>query len=196
MRRFYSIIALFLMFISCKAQAPLYLAEKDSGNYYKDIDNDLNKFEGTWLLTNDTLTFKIVLQKKTHILNPYRNFYSDIIIGEYQHIENGIQQVNSIPNINSNSTPYENNTIYGDLIRRCDECLPGQRNVILLSFFDPVLSNRSMRMSVRHFIENGVEKIRVGLRQDVQFYTDNQIPVVPTNYLPITQGNYILIKTM
>lgn len=39
-----------------------------SGTYYKDIDNDFNRFEGTWVYSNANTTLKITFRKKTNIL--------------------------------------------------------------------------------------------------------------------------------
>ncbi len=64
--------------------------------YYKDINNDLNQFEGTYVYTNGTTEFKIVLVKKIQQYNS--RYYEDLIIGEYEHKINGVV-VNSSLNL-------------------------------------------------------------------------------------------------
>ena len=79
--------------ISCKAQSPIlprYSSDYGHTNnaYYKDIENELNPYLGTWLYTSSNDTLKIVLKKKEqiHILN----FYTDFIYGGYQFVEDGV----------------------------------------------------------------------------------------------------------
>ena len=83
-----NIILLFLVFLTnCKAQTiivPLASCniEMDkyfNGVYNKDVDNDFNKLEGTWLYQNGNTELLIVLQKKVqyHILYDKWNYYMD-----------------------------------------------------------------------------------------------------------------------
>ena len=92
---------------TCKAQTikHLYLdgPGREDNVYYKDIDNDFNRFEGTWLLTNGTTTLTIILEKKvmSYIQNVMSNtnYYRDALVGEYRYVENGIEKINTLPNI-------------------------------------------------------------------------------------------------
>ena len=97
------IILLILSAICCKAQSPIINITDDNGNqiagsYYKDLDNLLNVYEGTYLYTNGTTTLKIVLQKKTMSFDGHH--YEDLIIGEYQYIKNGVEIINTLPRLN------------------------------------------------------------------------------------------------
>jgi len=88
--------------ISCKAQSPIVDIDNWDGDsqanaYYKDINNYFNDFVGTWVYTNGTTSFKIVLQKKTMAYTG--KFYMDYMIGEYQYIENGVEKINTLPNL-------------------------------------------------------------------------------------------------
>jgi hypothetical protein len=95
-------LVIILIGFSCKAQSPVInLAERDgsriSNAYYKDIDNLLNPFEGTWVYTDGSTSFKIVFLKKEMT---YRgNYYEDILIGEYQYIRNGEELFNSLSEV-------------------------------------------------------------------------------------------------
>lgn len=186
------------IFLSCKSQTtlPLYLSsDYVAGNYYQDIDFDLNKFEGTWLVTNDLMTFKIILKKREHVFSTYDNSFSDMIVGEYQYIVDGVEQTNTLANIDNYTTPYGNNSIYGGIIYRCDTCAPGKKDRIYLTLFDPVTAiKRSMSMSAKVIKEDGIFKLKVGLHQHLQMYTEDEMPIFPANYIPIEDGSYILTK--
>jgi hypothetical protein len=99
------IIILIVAFsIQCNAQSPIIdLDDRDgtriNGAYYKDVYNKLNPFEGTWLYTNGTTSLKIVLVKKE--MKRLATYYEDIIIGEYQYVENGVEKFNSLSELNT-----------------------------------------------------------------------------------------------
>ena len=84
-------------FFNCKAQSPILdmeiNAKMDSPNnsYYKDVNNILNTFEGTWLYVNGNTSLKIKLVKNTMFFNG--DYYEDLMIGGYQYIENGIEKI-------------------------------------------------------------------------------------------------------
>lgn len=97
------LILLVLFSICCKAQeVPLYPSlesYKQSGVYYKDTESDLNKFVGTWRYQKGDTSFTIVLTKKTHSYYTPNNCYFDMIIGEYEYIENGKTIINTLPQL-------------------------------------------------------------------------------------------------
>ena len=125
------LITICLLYISCKAQTimqeePLEnRTTRDTGVYYKDFGNLLNQFEGTYLYTNGTTSFKIVLQKKV-MSNVNNIYYEDILIGGYRYIENGIEKINTLDALNqtySNGWSYSingNNIMEGKM--RCPSC--------------------------------------------------------------------------
>ena len=194
MKNIFIIIVLLLSITGCSQTFPLYLAHsQEAGKYYKDIDNDLNKFQGIWRYQNGTTSLTIVLRKKTQVLNPFRNFTSDMLIGEYSYIHNGIQQANTIDLMESNSSTYGDNNIYGTTLGRCDECPTGGKNLIFLFFNDPVVSYLNSQMSVKYYVENGVEKIKIGLKPDTYVHT-GELPPIPNDYEPVPIAKYILIK--
>jgi len=109
-----SIITIYIILFSVLASAqtivnldgtPTY---EEQGKYYKDINNVLNPFVGTYLYTNGTTSFKIILQKKEN--SSFNNYYyEDMLIGGYQYIENGIEKVNTLSNLNNN---HSNGVLY------------------------------------------------------------------------------------
>ena len=63
------VFVLLLLSINCKAQSPIIDIIDDDGSevigaYYKDVNNLLNPFEGTYIYTSGSTTLKIVLVKK------------------------------------------------------------------------------------------------------------------------------------
>ena len=98
MKKIITTITLLLGFTLCKAQLveqtiiPLEnLRGQSAGNvYYKDVHNLLNPFVGTWLYTNGTTSLKLVLRKIIGHDNDYN--IKDILVGEYEYIENGVSK--------------------------------------------------------------------------------------------------------
>ena len=67
-----TLITLLFISLSCKAQSPIINIEDDEGDeivnaYYKDTNNLLDPFVGTWVLDNGTQYLKIVFEKKTMV---------------------------------------------------------------------------------------------------------------------------------
>ncbi len=85
---------------SCKAQ--IYPMEggrsgliKD-GMSFKDTNNNLNKFVGTWEYEDATIKLTVMLQK---IDDYYDNgYYSDVIVGNIIYEENGLEIINTLTN--------------------------------------------------------------------------------------------------
>ena len=55
--------------LSCKAQNPIvsldaYNHRTADGAYFKDLNNEFDKFEGTWIYTNGNTIFTIVIEKR------------------------------------------------------------------------------------------------------------------------------------
>lgn len=182
--------------VLCYSQSeyPLYLSfDEIPGAYYKDIDNDLNKFQGTWKYTNGTTTLTIVIKKKLNLNVPYGNYLTDILVGEYSYVHNGVQQTNTINNLDQNSMVYAANNIYAETIGKCDACLPGQRNLIYGTFKDPIVPYFRAEMSLIHYVENGVEKLKLGLKPETYVYRD-ELPPILAGYEAVPIGKYILTK--
>ena len=99
-------------------QSPIIDLLDDDGNkivnaYYKDINNLLNPFEGTFVYTNGSTQLKIKLVKKVQQFNG--RYYEDLIIGEYQYIENGTEIVNTLDDINLTYINQHQHNIFGNM---------------------------------------------------------------------------------
>ena len=107
-------IVLMLFVISCKAQIPIKSIYDDTdinGAYYKDTNNDFDKFVGTWKYTNGITSLTITLQKKAQYHKFHSNgdnYYLDVMVGEYKYIENGVEKINTLPFLSQNfDDPYK-----------------------------------------------------------------------------------------
>jgi|JI61114C2RNA_FD_contig_51_742653_length_1598_multi_1_in_0_out_0_2 hypothetical protein len=120
MKKINFILLLLLTSLSSRAQlteiVPLQNRDYPSRGdvYYKDVNNLLNPFVGTWVYTNGTTSFKIVLRKITNFNNGFN--FMDLIVGEYEYIENGVTLINTLPNLFT-TIPYKiPQSIDGDLL--------------------------------------------------------------------------------
>ena len=95
--------------INNKAQSPV--VDYNSTNipdyaYCKDLNNDLDKFAGTWKFTGGSSEFLLKIVKQEQVFNggPF-NYYMDKLSGNYRYIKNETIIVNTLNNdFESNST--------------------------------------------------------------------------------------------
>jgi hypothetical protein len=168
--------------------------------YYKDTYNDFNNFVGTWMYTNGGTSFKIVLQKKTQTYSSVNNFYRDMLVGEYQYIENGIEKVNTLSQLSLNLINVHSYGIVGNIINTaqnypvCTNCLLNQKRIIL-NFKDPttVQNGLSGEIILRRVDEGSFQKIEVWLRQTGNIMTIGDAPPAYTSF-NVPWGKYILTK--
>lgn len=185
-----------ISFLNCKAQSPIYpldnWTDKQPNAYYKDLNNDLNAFEGTWLYTNGTTSLKIVLVKK--IMSYNGKFYWDLMIGEYQYIENGVEKINTLADLSLNlgySHKITGNSIYSTCTYLpIDDCIDGEKR-LGLSLVNP---------GTRHYAEVTLHKRVVNGQQALKAYMSftyigpyDETGDMPNPTMP-WQGIYTLIK--
>ena len=135
-----------LSVLSCKAQSLIislydgaeYLDTENA--YYKDTNNDFDRFIGTWKFTNGNEEFTIILKKKTQHLFVFNNktFYKDMMYGEYKYTdEYGKELVNTLSDINNTAIDIYEHKIYGSTIIPyqflpiCEDCMSNERRVEL-----------------------------------------------------------------
>jgi len=164
-------ILMILFCTLCIAQSPilpLYDSSKTvAGAYYKDLQNDMNRFVGEWKCEQglDTLIVKIVKKEMQFIDYGYISVYEDFLVAEYRYVENGIEKINTLPNLLINHPdPYDYN-LKANIITRpvpnnpqvCPNCVP---NDVMVQgpFRDPERDIFGFEPIVvlRHKIENGV----------------------------------------
>tara|TARA_R110002012_G_scaffold291564_1_gene486099 strand:+ start:119314 stop:119931 length:618 start_codon:yes stop_codon:yes gene_type:complete len=158
MKNIILITILFFALLSCKAQTPVVGLDAPtttpSGAYFKDINNEFNKFEGTWVFTEGTTTFTVALEKKEMVYDGFKYYY-DELFGAYSYITNGVEIVNTFPLITETETDLDNtrigapSIIPNNLYVACNDCLPNERR-LQLYFSDPERPYLSVSIILRH----------------------------------------------
>lgn len=193
-------------FLNCKAQY-IEVNSNDinhagkNGYYYKDIENNFNNFEGEWLFSNGNESLTIILQKKIEKLvqNQFFNHKEDVVVGEYRYIKNGIEQINTLPNILINLADIHDYNINGTSIFKygdngCYTCSLG--DVILhCSYNEPNCDlPMSAKMIFKHTIEDGVEKLYLTFAGGPVTAMDINGTPPTCEWFKIPFGEYELIK--
>ncbi|WP_040281237.1 DUF6705 family protein [Psychroserpens damuponensis] len=166
MKNLFFTISILLLALSCKAQGPIVALDTYEhnildGSYVKDLNSELNNFVGTWIFTDGTTSFTLVLQKQIQTFNG--DYYEDYMIGEYSYTTNGLTIVNTIPLLNNAQLNLQRN-IGGRYIvkgpdHNCTDCLPNERRIDLY-FSDPNREYLSSGIVLRYLVnETNPEKI-------------------------------------
>lgn len=195
------IFTLYIFSIGCTAQNPIIDITAQNGTpiigaYYIDYNLLLNQFEGTWLYTNGSNSLKIVLVKKEMQYNT--QYYEDLIIGEYEYIENGVEKVNTLSTINNN---YSNQILHGiagnSAISNtnkppCNDCVAFEKRLRLM-FTEPN-SELYGQMIVRKIMIGSEEAIKIIIRKtgDASVWIEGTTP--PPSDFMVPSGEYTLIK--
>lgn len=203
-----SIATLFflVLFTNCKAQLPEQniVAIEDlkgssyDGTYYKDVHNLLNPFVGTWLYTNGTTSLKLVLRKVIGFDSG--RIKEDLIVGEYEYIENGVSKINTLQNINID-TPGKinhlidgNTFVYSFVYPKCYDCAANELRLQLV-LGDP-LKEVAFDLLARKMLINGQKALSIYMYSDGIKYTGNTLDDYHTESVGATMpnGNFIFFK--
>jgi hypothetical protein len=117
--------------------------------YYVDINNEMDFFIGTWVYTEGSTTVKIEFKKELRV--DWNGHFTDLLVGEYQYIENGVEKINTLNLINSRNDI--DHAIYGRIrITKCNwfptsECQNGQLK-FNLQLLDPNNDNVSATLVI------------------------------------------------
>lgn len=186
------------MSVNCKAQNPILdISERDglnsiTGVYYKDTHNLLDSFVGTYVYTNGSTSLKIVLQKKKSFNTRY---YEDLLIGEYQYIENGIEKINTLNKLNIDYTNKSNHSIDGGIIMTqgagCNDCLPDEK-AVYVGLVESTTSN-SADLIIRKTIINDIQAIKIFVMWRMRYKKETD-PMPPKASFP--GGEYILTRRL
>lgn len=163
-------------------------------NYYqKDLHNVLDPFQGTYIYSNGNTIFKIVLKKM--IKQPEGLHFEDMIIGEYQYIENGVEKVNTLSNID---TAYNHqfskhgiagNSPIGNNNRewKCPQCNPNEKR--LRASITDVNTKRSATIFMRRTIVNGQEVLQIKIKNVLPDFENMNAPD-----FSLPKGEFTMIK--
>ena len=194
-------ILLVSFLFSCKAQVIVPLAgDSDlaftNGTYNKDVDNDFDKYVGTWKFQQGNMSLTFVLKKITFTYYQKMNYYEDLLIGEYKFIENGIEKVNTLNQIINPPAKTGDHNIWGNLLwtnnlyPKCNDCLENERRV-KLSITDPLRKYLENAVILRYKNENGTEKIIAKIyKSDGSFMQPDGSP----DEMRVPYGEYVLTK--
>ena len=140
------------------------LEDLPAGSYIKEIDGELDKFNGIWRWTNGNQVLTFVLEKKTQVLDIRYNSYSDYIVGDYSYTTNNGNSyiVNTIlqnSGVETENTPMfafssnEDNTniidfFFIDVLKQKNSCraifefVSGSPNQLVLTLKNPEMIGR------------------------------------------------------
>lgn len=184
-----SLLVAFTTLLSCKAQNPVVAIDANyssasNGTYFKDLNNEMGKFIGTWLFSSNGINFTLIIQKRETVFNG--KHYEDVLIGEYKYEANGIEVVNTLPDI-SNNNPVKH-AIFGNYVLPCDGCT--NRKFSLL-FEDSQRSYLEASIILDYLINSNPEQIRVKL-------IGGESTILPDENSPelmrVPYGTYIMTK--
>ena len=154
MKNYINFLAVLFIFLnSCSGQSQILdiTTPKEgfvgiNGAYYKDTMGVLNGYDGTYVYTNGNTLLKIKLQKniKTSMNGAY---YEDLIVGEYQLIENGIEKVNTLSKLTStsNSNNISGTRILTGTVLGCDDCRADEKRLRLGIISSPQVGEIDIR---------------------------------------------------
>ena len=191
------ILIILISTIACKAQTPVVSLDArgyktSDGAYFKDLNYEFNKFEGTWLYTNGNTSLTVILEKKEMVYNG--TDYEDKLIGEYQYIENGIEIVNTLPNLtNTNVAKHKikgRHIIPNNLYLACNDCGVNERRVMLV-FYDSERSYLSASIILRYLEGSNPEQMTATIISDGGGMIPNENS--PTE-LRVPYGEYLMVK--
>ncbi|MBC7525000.1 MAG: hypothetical protein H7239_11245 [Flavobacterium sp.] len=186
--------------INCNAQTSVVDLLDDDGSaitntYYKDVNNLLNPFEGTYLYTNGNTSFKIILVKVVQQYNG--RYYEDLLIGEYKYIENGVLKVNTLPEL---STVYNNQRVHNidgnsiiynnDRAWKCPLCATGEKR--LETSIRDASTDRYALLFMRKVMVGSQEALSIKISQVTM--TSYQVGTTPPPAFSLPFGEYTLIK--
>ncbi|SHE77341.1 hypothetical protein SAMN05444377_101206 [Flavobacterium fontis] len=165
-------------------QGDLLSVEKTPiGYYFKDMYHVLDPYVGTWVFTDGTTQLKLVLQKK--MSNRNNVFFQDMIYGEYQYIENGIEKVNTLSQLNENFSDCGFYSINGNLVvlhdsPLCFGCEVGEKTLATGIIHDE--SESIGRLLLKRIIVNGQPALQASMGWRLRWKPAGT--VLPPNPLP------------
>lgn len=194
-----------ILSVSCKAQIlSLETKVKDIpvGAYVKDLNNEMDKYVGTWQWTNGNDVLTIVLQKKNNIYDG--EYYEDLLVGEYSYASNGVEIVNTLSSFNDFTIIGRKHNISGNFLLnrlvwvKCLECGQNEKR-FALNFYDPEFPYlTSIKIVLRHLplelTENGTTSstkmtATIFATHGVSIPDENS-PTVPR----VPYGEYLMVK--
>ena len=196
------VLIIFLgLFISCKSQtvvaydSDLDVFIDDSNKYYKDVNNNFNVYEGIWIYEENGISITLHFDKEIAI-NDNSGYIYDLLVGEYQYKLNGNIVVNTLSLMEDPTVIGFNHNIAGFQILskynspQCTDCSENERR-IELGIHHQTLEDVEDTIVLRHFVENGIEKLRVIIYDSG---SNSVASIGDTNDIEVPFGEYTFIK--
>lgn len=169
--------------------------EYSDGAYYKDINNHLDQFEGTYRYTSGSEELTIVFKKFTNQFNGV--YYQDLLAGEIKYIKDGVILFDNLSKINQDLPNKFLHDICGNTIIKntsrpvCPDCYENQKRTRLV-FFGRDNNDNGGGMVVQKIIQSGQpEKIRIYILNDTRIWIEGQQEPLPSK---IIGNEYILTR--
>jgi hypothetical protein len=167
---------------------------RTNGYYYKDVNNHLNQFVGTYKYENGNEKITMIFKK---IINHYNGeYYQDLLVGEVKYEKNGIVLFDNLSRINQNlPNPYSHdicgNSIIENLTRPvCEGCTTNQKRARLI-FFGRDNNDGGTIILQKIIITGQPDKLKIWLHYDNRIILEGE-PTPPDAL--IRSGYYTLIK--
>ena len=173
----------FAGFLSCKAQTILPLKNHNDlveGVYYKDLDNFLDQFVGTWKYQNGQEEFLIKLKKET--MYAFSDHFEDQLYGEYSYTNpNGVNLINTLSQIDQTMDLAYHNISTSLVIGKqqlisCPDCSNDEYRIRLL-FNDPLQKHVKFRLILR-YVNPTTIKARIQYTGHILLHGTEPMPIV------------------
>jgi hypothetical protein len=163
--------------------------------YYRDNNNLLNSFEGTYLFQDGINTFEVVLLKKESLSNN-NIYFEDMLVGCYRFAVNGVMLVDNVVNLQTmndetSSYPITSNTIIRGPWRDQNDIAQGE--VWLSGSIKDDTINRSLPIFIKKKTINNQEAIEITLLPPHTTMRLESEPEPQAFALPFTES-FTLIK--
>ena len=164
------------------------------GTYFKDIDNRLNAYEGTWIYVNGNKSLKFVFVKKENLSNGIGK--EDVLIGGYEYKVDGVTLVSTLPDIDVVYNNYIKHKVYGNSLYRnsfmqCLDCVPGEFR-LFMAFGEPA-SHLPGRLIMRRINIGAQQTIKMVLYMSGSVLYNEGDPEPPNDFV-LPCGTYTLVK--
>ena len=167
---------------------------REVGKYYKDINNVLDQYVGTWIHNEGNIYLKITFAKA--ISYDEDQFTEDILYGGMEYKVNNVTIINTFNDFNTNRPDKWYHDIVGNTILTqgdpgCRDCSVNEKRLDM-SFIDRI-GNATATIFLQKIIVNGQEAIKlfgfypITARADTDPQKNIQLPLGDINYTLIKQ---------
>jgi len=201
MKQLLFIVIAITVITSCKAQQTTIIPldnispyEFNQNTYLKDVNNDLDKFVGTWKFENQSSEITFMLKKEVQYQLSSDDEYEDMLVGEYQYIDaTGVEKVNTLSSFNNPDIKGYAHNINGNIFIHtlpvyCIDNSDASEIKIQLAIDDPIDDYVEGVIILRYKNDNGIEKLEACI------YDYSKLAATPDLHISIPDGYYEFVK--